>query len=399
MISNIISNYERERYRIKDKEKALVFQEVCTIPDLTRKTIASKRGMRPTTVSMIVQELIDDGLIFEGRIKAPGKPGRPEFYLQPNYNRCSVIVIYIQARELIGLLINLGNQILVEKSLFVPGDTSKKTFIHYFLNLIKALREAVPQGSELLGVGISLTGTVDPTAKTWISSARWRKFRNLNFTELEKTLGLTIIPRRSLDTELEYLIEQNPSYRVGNIILFHWGYGIGSAYGHAGKVLGSTIGRFGEIGHLCICPSLGKQCQCGAYGCLETEAAMWSLLPEIRKRYPEVHEDEWELAELLKNQDALELPVIRKALEYVTTGLVNLYRLFYPDRILLIGPFTENKEIATKLAGSFKESIEDFARNRVVIEEIHDGFRGCVFGSTYPFIREKLRNLLLVHTR
>lgn len=399
MTSNISSIHDGTRYRIKDREKAAIFQEICTNPDASRKNISKKLNMRPTSVSLAVQELIDDWLVKQGNTKSPGMPGRPEFLLNPNYNRFVAITLYVQARELTGALVNLGEEVLEEKMLFIPEDATKESFLKRCLELIASLSTRIPGKADLLGLGISLIGTVNQRNKIWISSSRWPNIRNLDFKELEKETGLPISLRRSNDTELEYLIETNSSYRKANIILFHWGYGIGSSYAYSGTVLDSTIGRFGEIGHTKISPESKKRCQCGSYGCLETEAAMWSILPEIKKQYPDINENEREFASLLNNMDLMHMPAITRALEYVREGLVNLHRLFYPDRIIFVGPFTENKQIFSKLSHYFKDAIPEYAKDKVELEVIKDGFRGCIFANAYPFFSAKLKNLLIAQSR
>ena len=87
MLSDIASIHAGTRYRLKDREKARIYQEICLKPGLSRKSIAEIFKLRPTTVSLVVQELVHDRLVTEGSIRSPGKPGRPELTLLPNFDR------------------------------------------------------------------------------------------------------------------------------------------------------------------------------------------------------------------------------------------------------------------------------------------------------------------------
>ncbi|MBA7620423.1 hypothetical protein ES703_27772 [subsurface metagenome] len=202
---------------------------------------------------------------------------------------------------------------------------------------------------------------------------------------------------RSLDTELEFLLLKNPEYRQGGTLLFHWGYGIGSAYARQGAVLRSSLGRFGEVGHIQVSLNSSKLCNCGFYGCLETEAALWSLLPEIRETFPEAPEDESEFTGFMHKRDISSLSAISRALGFINLGLANLYKIFYPDRILLLGPFTVSGSVFDGLVRSFSQALPDYARRSVKLKRI-DGFQGQILGGLYSMFRQALKSFLTVRS-
>jgi len=394
VIGHIASIHEGTRFRIKDAEKAAIYERICAGAEASRKSIAQGCGLRPNTVSSAVQELIDDGLVREGPSRSPRRSGRPELSLEADPDRLLALSVYVRSRELEGVLTNLGDRVLAEASRYVPTDASEEDIRQLIVELVRSLRGRAPAGSELLGLGISLVGTIVPERKLWRFVARWPHMRMLDFHRVEQETGLAISLRRIHDTELEYLIENNDAYRRQNIILFHWGFGIGAAYAHGGKVLGSSTGEFGEIGHTVVDPASRRRCQCGRTGCLETEAALWALLPQLRRAYPGVGEFDQELSEFLKGRSILGFPPFRRALRYLSLGLVNLHRLFNPDRILFIGPFTENQEVFDRLSAAFRRKLPDHTRDQVSLEVIRGGFSGCSFGNVYPFFRSRLRQLL-----
>ena len=394
MILTFGTIHEGTRYRAKDREKALIFQEICANPEATRKEMAQKYGFRPTSVSRAVQEMLDDGLIAEGSSREPGKPGRPEFFLKPNYNLLTAVSMYIEGRELKGALINPGEEIIAADSVYIPKDADNIKFKGLMLNLIDKLSSSTPGGSTLIGTALSLVGTVNPVNKLWISSARFSAIKNLDFNKLETEKNIRITIRRSLDTELEYQLIKNNELTKKNVLLFHWGFGIGAAYAYRGKILGSAIGRFGEIGHTHVGSVKNKKCLCGAYGCLETEAAIWALVPLLKPDYPEADEDERKFSRFLRRPGIAELDIINNALSFTSIGLINLYKIFYPDIIMFIGPFTENESVFSKLIARFKAELPDYAREAVDYRVIMEGFRGAVTGNVYNLFRNKLRILL-----
>ena len=122
MIGHLAAIHEGTRHRIKDAEKAAVYERVCTNPDASRKSIALRCGLRPNTVSSAVQELIDDHLVREGpqrAQRAPGRSGRPELSLQAEHDRLTALSLSVRSRELEGVLTNLGDRVLAE---FARGE-------------------------------------------------------------------------------------------------------------------------------------------------------------------------------------------------------------------------------------------------------------------------------------
>ena len=397
MLFSIDTIHEGDTYRIKDKEKALVFQKLCVSNNNTRKMIAENLELRPITVSKIIKELIEDGLVLEGDSKERSSKGRPEVQLAPNYCRFLAISIYIISREIKGTLVNLNGEILELQSVIIPKEAGNLAIINSIQNILEYLVKKLPGKSQLIGVGTSLPGTVNGEKGKWISSARWPKLSNINLTNLIKELNVPLYLSRSLDPELEYLLLNNERYRKGGTLLFHWGYGIGSAFALDGKVLKSSLGRFGEVGHWQVKINSNKQCRCGSIGCLEAEAALWAILPEIRNVYPDAPEDEPEFNMFIQNNDIENLEIIKKALGYVAMSLANLYKVFYPDRILLLGPFVNDSTIYHALEKEFLEKIPEYACSSVDLDIIA-GSQGAVSGSVYHLFRDALRPLLRTRT-
>ncbi len=396
MIFTIGEIHRGTRYRIKDREKAVIFQEICTGENVTRKSISHKLKIRPTTVSRLVQELLDEQLVVEGGRRRVEKPGRPEFFLLPNKNRLTAISIYVEGRKLKGQIVNLHEEILHEDEITVGESVENEEFTELFSRFLINIKSKIPPQSILTGAGVSLVGTVNSKENLWISCARWNRINNLNFAKIEEVTGVTITIKRALDTELKYRIVKNRDYRHKNILLFHWGFGIGASFAHRGEVLSSTIGRFGEIGHSRIFESDSKPCRCGLTGCLETEAAIWAIVPPLKAEYPNLSDDEREFTVFLQLPEVLKNNIIANALRHVSAAITILYKIFYPDEILLIGPFAENRLIINRLRDSISSNIPTYARSSLKISVIYGGFKGSIYGNTYDLFFNELRKLLIV---
>jgi len=394
LLASIDRVHEGVPHRVKDGEKALLYRAICAGGLPTRSGLSRECALRPTSVSQAVQELLADGLVAGRQDKPPGRSGRPEQILLHRPDRLSAISIYVDSRELKGVLVNLEESILAEQARQMPADAGNRALSGAVLGLARSLRRRVPRAGELAGASLSLVGTVNPRTATWVSAARWPMLADLNLSGLEARLGFPVLLRRTNETELEYWLACNPDAAGKSVVLLHWGFGIGSAVSHRGALLASSIGRFGEIGHIRLGAGGRARCVCGSTGCLETQAALWTLLPRLRAALGSLPEDERQLAPALNDPKLLAVPAVRKALRAVQEALLVLHRIFYPDIVLLSGPLPENPRIFARLAEGFRRSLPSYARGSVDLAVIPGGMNGCRRGGASPLFRDTLREML-----
>jgi predicted NBD/HSP70 family sugar kinase len=394
LLSSIDKVHDGSAHRIKDKEKAVLFREICVEKSPTRLALARGLGMRPSSVSEAVQELIDDGLILETNARPKDGLGRPQLILSARLHRYVAISIYVDSRELKGVLVTLGEEVIAEEVLVLKPETVNREMTAAIHHLLKLLKAQVPEGSELVGACLSLIGTVNSRTRIWMSAARWPRIHNLHLSPLEARVGFPLIIRRTNETELEYFLGCNPGTGTMTVLLLHWGFGIGSAVAIRGTLLTSSLGRFGEIGHTPSVHASGAPCLCGAKGCVESIAALWSLRAVLKSRFGEVPEDEKELAPLLGDAGLFRMPKVRTALQAVQDALLVLSMIFYPDRIVLSGPFTENPAVFQRLTKGLRRALPEHARNSSSFAFIPGGMPGCRRGGANPLFREALAQAL-----
>jgi predicted NBD/HSP70 family sugar kinase len=391
LLSSIDLVHEGTPHRVKDEEKAILYREICVGKHPTRQGLSRRLAIRPSSVSEAVQELVDDGLVREKQTRANGKTGRPESILSVRADRFVALSVYVDSRELKGVVVNLQEEILAEDVRVLSAEAGNKELAASILDLLKKLSLRVPSGCELVGACLALVGTVNVRTRTWVSVARWPKLRDLAISDIEARVSFPVILRRTNDAELDYYLDCTPSAREGTTLLLHWGFGIGSAVAFRGTLLTSTIGRFGEIGHAHMEAAADAPCLCGQVGCLESVAALWALLPALRlKLGHEVPEDEKDLAPILGEAKNLALPEVKRAFHAVQDALGVLYMVFYPDTILLSGPFTDNSGVFRRLAEGLRGSLPAYAREAVSLGVIPGGMPGCRRGGVNPLFREAL---------
>lgn len=399
VFSNISDIFSEGTARRTDVAKARIFAAVAAGVDgrrITRKTLAQSLSLRAATISGLVGELIEDRLIEESERIHPSGKGRPEVALAVRPMRIVVPAIQVASRTLQGVLVDItGHAVAKASTTLVDEGVDGKQLAVAFRHMADSLVAHRPDGAEVPGIGIALPGIVDEPGKRWISAARWPRMADLDFSKLAKETGLSVRIERNRQAELRAYFHTWPQNRTGSVLYVSWGYGISSAYAHNGEVLASSMGGFGDVGHWWVVPEDRRRCLCGQVGCLEAHAALWALIPEIRAAYPEVEDTPESIRELLRTRDVARLPGIERATRLFAVALHNLFKTFFPDRVVLSGYFMQNPALATRVRHLFFEGVPAYARDRVVMEIADPEVFDAIAGVTAPFFHESLRNRLI----
>ena len=83
-------------HRPSDRQKASIYRAVAASPGCSRSTLARRLRLRPTTVSHLVQELLDDGLVAERRDRVAGRSGRPRASIEPVPARLAAVSLCVE---------------------------------------------------------------------------------------------------------------------------------------------------------------------------------------------------------------------------------------------------------------------------------------------------------------
>ncbi len=376
-----------------DQEKALLFREICRRRAPTRRLLARRLSLRPSSVSAAIQELLDDGLVTE-RAVARQRSGRPDLLIAPRPNRLVAISLYVDSRELKAVLLNLDEEVLHEEARVVSPKAGNVELTDAVVDLLQTLPRRVPRGSRLAGASLSLVGTVNARTRTWVNAARWPKLSNLDLRAVEQAVPYPVLLRRTNDAELEYQLESLPEARDRNALLLHWGFGIGSAVSLQGELLDLSTGQIRRDRPRAAGSRRDRPCLCGSRGCLETVAALWALLPALRKRLGSLPRDERDLAPRLGDPGVLAVPELQEAFSAVRDALLVLYKVFYPDIVFLSGPFTENPAVFERLSQEFHRALPAYARAAVTVRPVPAGMPGCRLGGANPVFRRALGSAL-----
>lgn len=137
---------------------------------------------------------------------------------------------------------------------------------------------------------------------------------------------------------------------ANNFIMITLGTGIGGGIIINSNLYSGSNFAGGEVGHMVIYAD-GENCNCGRRGCWEAYASVTALIEQTKKAMAE-HPNNimWELCDkdidkvngttafvAMRNGDALARQVVKKYIDYISIGIVNVINIFQPDVICIGG--------------------------------------------------------------
>ncbi len=379
-------------HRAKDREKEQVFRTILRNGPTSQKSMLSELRIRPTDLSNSIRELLSDGMIAVRQRDGGSRRGRPEIKFVAREFRIVAIGVYADSWVLRGSVVDLNGAALFSCEASLANTVTTAGFRRTIESMLNSLVGAIPEGTQLSGIGFSLPGNVDREGKIWRRSGRWPRVRMLRFGPFEDQFGSRVELFRDLDAAMRGSLARRRKLLDRSVLLLHWGVGLGFSYSMRGSIVGSSYGRFGAIGYTRVVINDGEPTHTRS---LEQYTNLRFLYSGLRERFPDLTEDERVFYDLLHDAPITDEPVVNTAIEYMVICLQDLAMLFYPDEIMILGPLAENRDVLEAVRERFRgRPLMENMERRIRISVVKGGYEGCLTGATYDLLRDSLRRYL-----
>jgi predicted NBD/HSP70 family sugar kinase len=341
----------------RDINRDIVLELIRANQPVGRAELARLSGLQPSTVSAIVEQLLEEGWITEGAAAKRPRGRRPTM-LTLNAELV-ILVADLRPGQAILAVVDLNGRFLSRESVPLASDAERATI--KMAEALDSMRKQHPD-KRVEGVGISVPGRVNPDTQRIILAP------NLHWADFD--VKKTLTEKLNLQVELENaanacLLSELWFGRmdgVRNAVLITVSEGVGSAILANGQILAGRSGLAGEFGHIPIDPN-GPICGCGQRGCWETFASSKAALRYYEELEPE--HPATRIQDLLKlgeegNQKAL--AALERQARALGRGLRLVTSALSPEVVLVIGditsswtriaPLVEEEIAATMLAGT-----------------------------------------------
>jgi len=301
---------------------------------ISRAEISHETALQRSTVSLIVDELKTQGLIYE--IEGESTGGRPPSLLRLRAGGFMAIGADVGTAQTTVAVADLVGRV-VDKEVF---DTYPDVTTTY-RRLLSIIQRFIKTHANIEGIGVCVPGLVDPETGTalFIPHFKWRNWPLAS--ELHEATGLPVTTDNDANAAaLAELWLGRPEIRdVRDFILVLVEEGLGTGIIFDGQVYQGVAGAAGEFGHMTIGKGAPAACAAGSEQCWEAFASERATLARYRMRRSSA-DSEISFRRLMDNAMAKDNAAKEALLEtahYLGLGISNLTKGLSPEAVILAG--------------------------------------------------------------
>jgi predicted NBD/HSP70 family sugar kinase len=329
---------------IRRKNRSALLSELFFHGPLSRLELSERTGLSPATASNVTADLIEERIIVEaGRVESDG--GRPRVLLRVDPEYGHVVGVVVAETDVRVELFDLAMTSLGALVLPVPaGRLDAEAVADVIVDGVRSVIDtAGVTDDSVLGVGVGVPGIVEQgfTALVHAKTIGWEAVPLARMLR-ERGLELPVLLENGAKTlgQAEMWFGAGRGARHAVIVLV--GSGVGAAVVTNGSTYQGASSSAGEWGHTTIVYG-GRECRCGAKGCLEAYIGAQGVLERYRKarRGREIPgSDEVSRFQSLLDASArsdVAADLLDETVDLLGAGIANLINLFNPERVILGG--------------------------------------------------------------
>ncbi|HUC15650.1 MAG TPA: ROK family transcriptional regulator [Acidimicrobiales bacterium] len=360
-----------DRRLMAEMNRNLVFNVLRT-GAVSRADVVRTTGLSPATVSAIVSELIESGLVNDmGQGKSRG--GRPPLVLRINDERNYAVGLKIMRRGVFIVVTDIRAEVLYSEMVELDWGpvTDDRTLsprgAHDAGSVLERICLAIEEAADragvgmgkVVGIGIGLSGLIEPGTGTcrYTPLFGWTDVQVAG--PIAKRLDRPVLVEN--DCNALTVAEQwfGRGHGMDDFVVVAVGEGVGAGIVIDGNLYRGADGAAGEIGHLPVAGAT-RPCSCGRYGCLEAVSSDHAVLEYVQDAIAEGEKSSLsstgpsnmtvEAVRIAAEAgDAVATAALQRAGHMLGLGIAALVNLLNPRLVILSGQGA--------LAGPFLEAV------------------------------------------
>jgi glucokinase-like ROK family protein len=334
---------------------------------ISRADLAEKMGLTRAAVTIIINDLISNGIILNTESRSTAS-GRPPVALEINPSQGLVAAIDMGATHLSVALGDFSARILEEVEVPFHVDMGPEEGLQKADQILKELLQKRGLSTrDLSGVGVGVPGPV--IAEKGMVMAPpimpgWDRF------PIRATLEQKWGTRVTLNNDAELGALGEWAFGAGrgekNLAFIKVGSGIGAGLIINQQIYVGTTGSAGEIGHLTVDEN-GPLCACGNHGCLEAFAGGHAIASQGRKLaasgkrtlLSEKGPDSItarDVVEAARRGDLAAQEIIKRSGTFIGIAIAGLINLINPGTVIIGGGVAQ---VGDLLTGPIRQAVRE----------------------------------------
>ncbi|MDQ0028743.1 ROK family transcriptional regulator [Arthrobacter bambusae] len=341
---------------VRRRNVALVLAGIQKNDGTTRAQLAAESGLTKASVSSIVTDLLEAGLVRETSVTRDGERGRPGTGLVLNPAR-GALAAEINVDYLAVGVLDFKGDLTFHETLERHNRGSLPSDILPLLVAMaqRAVTKAAAAGVELLGGELTVPGLVDVERNVVLAAP------NLGWADVELSEELPkLLPVAPFGVSLSneansaalaelwfgHGADNRTSERFRDFLYISGEVGVGGGLVIDSQLFAGPQGHAGEIGHVVVHPD-GPVCACGGHGCLEAFAGQNAIYSAAGIEWDSTSRQMALLLQLAHDGDERAVSAVEQAGRYLGVAVASTARFANISAVVLGGHFVVLEELIT----------------------------------------------------
>ncbi|MBU5440713.1 ROK family transcriptional regulator [Paenibacillus sp. MSJ-34] len=369
-----------DQHLVKKINTSLVLETINRHAPLSRAKVAEMTKLNKGTVSNLVNELIENHLVYEiGTGESSG--GRRPVMLLFNKEAGYAIGVDLGVDYILTVLANLHGEIVQDSTETLASKSFPSAMKQVKAAIEAMIKQAPPSPHGIVGIGVGVPGIVDEEGT--VLFAPHLKWSDANVKrQLEAHFPYPVYVDNEANAGAIGEKKAGAGKDAANLVYISVGTGIGTGTIINGALFRGASGFSGEMGHMTI-EAFGKPCSCGNRGCWELYASESALL-ELAEERLAVPEDA-NLDALLRKAEqggAAAIELFEHIGRYLGIGIANIVNTFNPELIIVGNRMTKAERwLRPAIQNALDERALPFHRRHAALDFSRLGVRSCALGA------------------
>jgi len=329
----------------REINRQIALDLVRTHQPISRADLARIMGLHRGAVSLIINDLLTEGLIFEGATGESHRGRKPTFLYIDSRKRC-VLAVDIRVTRTYLMVTDLIGRQLVTTSSF-PTKRDPKKLVEELSKRIKQLLSDHKEVGSCEGIGVVVPGMVDRQTRRIIHAPTigWHDVEIRELLAAATGLPVHLENSGKACALAQMWARRGDAAAIDDLVFVSVSDGIGVGVIVNGEVLRGQHNIAGEFGHLPLSID-GPRCSCGAMGCWEAYISNLATLSryfgrDLREAKPVTSDvATFTIEDLIvraRAGDAKAVAALQATARYLGLGLASIVNAIDPTRIYIGG--------------------------------------------------------------
>jgi predicted NBD/HSP70 family sugar kinase len=322
---------------VRDINRRIVLNLIRTRQPISRADLARVSGMQRSTVSLIVEELMEENWVLEGATGRLPRGRRPTF-LRLNDERV-IISVDIRPVQTTVALADVNGKFTSQEVMPTPADP--KAAVQSLIRRIQSTMKKCKR-QKIEGIGVSLSGRINQNSDLLVFAPNL-KWHNVDlYHPIVKATGLEVVLENAANACVLATVWFNRMEYCRNFVVVTVSEGIGAGILMNGQLVRGVDGMAGEFGHVPLDPD-GPACSCGGRGCWEVFGSNRAAVRYYMESSSQAGGPDFvDLLSLADQGDARAVKALDAMAHYLGRGMRMIVAGLAPERIIVIGDLTRS---------------------------------------------------------